>query len=112
MPIPTSVALTVSVAALSTERRTVYSANPETTTAISSESSVIGRSNAIGMGSSNASMPMKCMDQMPAPMAKAPQTSQYQERFSLADATRPARSSAVYDAMIATTMERVTSAGL
>ena len=54
----------------------IWSAKPEATMAITSEATVIGMSYAIGIGSSKASMPMKCMDQIPAPMEKAPPISQ------------------------------------
>ena len=42
-------------------------AGPDTMTAINSESRVIGISYDIGIGSRKASMPMKCIDQMPVP---------------------------------------------
>jgi hypothetical protein len=55
-------------------------------------------------------MPMKCIDQMPVPMEMAPVTSHAHD-FILLDPlalTRPAKSSAVYEAIMATTTESAT----
>jgi hypothetical protein len=58
-------------------------------------------------------MPMKCIDQMPMPMDSAPALSHAQDLRGLAvvELTQPARSKAVYEAMIATSTESVTSFG-
>ncbi|MNS84465.1 hypothetical protein D3C72_1182940 [compost metagenome] len=67
----------------------------------------------MGMGRVNASMPTKCMDQMPMPMANAPPASQYFAAGSpLAALTRLAMPSAVYDARMATPRDTRTSEGL
>jgi hypothetical protein len=47
------------------------------------------------IGSENASMPTKCMDQMPAPMAKAPPSSHRRAARPWLWLTRLAMSSAV-----------------
>ena len=47
-------------------------------------------------------MPMKCMAQMPKPMAKPPPTSQARAASSVATRMRSASVSAVYEARIAT----------
>ena len=51
-------------------------AKPEIMIAMSSEARVVGMSYARAMGSEEASMPMKYIDQMPVPMATAPPESQ------------------------------------
>jgi hypothetical protein len=51
-------------------------AKPEIMIAMSSEARVVGMSYARAMGSEEASMRMKCIDQMPVPMATAPPESQ------------------------------------
>ena len=64
---------------------------------------------------------MKCMAQMPIPIATAPPASQYHLAFvrfargrwaAAYRVTRDAESSATYDAVIATTIESRTSQGL
>jgi hypothetical protein len=56
-------------------------------------------------------MPMKCIDQMPVPKETAPVASQVQDflRLDVVELTQPARSSAVYEAMMATAIESATS---
>jgi hypothetical protein len=53
---------------------------------------------------------MKCIDQMPVPMETAPAMSQVQDfrGLDVLALTQPARSSAVYEAMMATRMESAT----
>ncbi|MNL83014.1 hypothetical protein D3C87_2105510 [compost metagenome] len=65
------------------------------------------------MGRRKASMPTKCMDQMPAPIATPPASSQRAavRRGWVAD-TRDAMSSAVNEARMATRMESTTNNGL
>ena len=53
-------------------------------------------------------MPMKCIDQMPSPMAAAPPASHQRATRPSAVARRPAMSSAVYEARMATSREMVT----
>ena len=57
-------------------------------------------------------MPMKCMDQMPAPIENAPPTSHSAAVRPEVFVTLPARSSAVYEAIMATRMDRATSVEL
>ncbi|MCY1373894.1 hypothetical protein D9M69_611950 [compost metagenome] len=59
----------------------------------------------------NASMPIKCIDQMPMPMATAPPAVHKCTARPLAVAMRPVRSSAVYEARIATQSEMMTRVG-
>src|ERR1700722_14688858 len=90
---------------LATER-----ANPEIAMAITREATVRPRSYVRGIGSENANMPMKCIDQMPQPIASAPPTTHIPVLADvLARATRADRLSAVYDTKIATTIESRTS---
>ena len=65
------------------------------------------------MGSENASMPTKCMAQMPVPIASAPQASHSAERTGdpAAATTRVAMSSATNEAITAVTMDSATSSG-
>src|SRR5258708_38874575 len=76
MPRPIRTAPGARFRMLSELRVAVYKAKPETTIAMNIDSSVVSTSYAMGIGRLNASMPMKCMDQMPMPMAKAPPSSQ------------------------------------
>lgn len=65
------------------------------------------------MGSENASMATKCIDQMPTPSAAAPPMRQTcRNRGDASTKMRPVRSSAVYDASVATTNDIATSQGL
>jgi len=86
------------------------SAIAETMIAMNSDSSVMGRSYATGTGRWKASIPMKCIDQMPLPMDTAPAISQVLDFLGLdvLALTQPARSSAVYEAMVAIRMESAT----
>ena len=63
----------------------------------------------MGIGRLKASIPMKCMDQMPMPIENAPPISQSWAERPLEAVMRVARSSAVYDAKIATMIESSTS---
>ncbi len=53
-------------------------------------------------------MPMKCIDQMPNPIATAPPSNHQRATLPCAVASRPAMSNAVYDASTATTIEKPT----
>src|SRR5262245_4432077 len=64
------------------------------------------------MGRLSASIPMKCMDQMPVPMETAPPASHARAAAPLEAVILEARSSAVYDANDATQTETRTSHGL
>src|ERR1043166_97940 len=55
---------------------------------------------------------MKCIDQMPMPIAVAPPHSQSRADLPRAVTMRPAMSSAVYEARIATKNDAATSSGL
>ncbi|MNI48940.1 hypothetical protein D3C73_1035310 [compost metagenome] len=78
---------------------------------ISSDSMVMERSYPRSMGNLKASMPMKCIDHTPTPMANAPPAVHQCTARPLAVAIRPVRSSAVYEARIATQSEMMTSVG-
>ena len=54
-------------------------------------------------------MPMKCIDQMPMPIAKAPPRSQETAAAPVEAVRREARSSAVYEASTATRNESSTT---
>jgi hypothetical protein len=54
-------------------------------------------------------MPMKCIDQMPRPMANAPPSSHEAAAAPAEAVMRDARSSAVYDARIATNNDSATT---
>ncbi|SIK72394.1 Uncharacterised protein [Mycobacteroides abscessus subsp. abscessus] len=56
-------------------------------------------------------MPMKCMDQMPRPMASAPPVSHTLRATPVVARTRLAIPSAVYDARMATQIDSTTRAG-
>ncbi len=55
-----------------------------------------------------ASTAGKCMDQMPTPIVRDPPVNHVAKVHPLRAATRPARSSAVYEAATAITIERIT----
>ena len=63
------------------------------------------------MGVAIAIMPMKCIDQMPPPSAKAPARSHSQCTVPVVARSRPARFSAVKDARQATTTDMATQNG-
>jgi hypothetical protein len=72
-----------------------YSANQDAATAISSDRTVIGTSYDIGIGVRSASMPIKCIDQIPLPMEAAPPANQKaSDPFSWDATTRDVKSSA------------------
>ncbi len=87
-------------------------AHPEVSMATPSETKVVVTLYRSTMGSEKAIMPMKCIDQMPMPMAIAPPTRQNQTCTGLAFATRAASDSAVYETSTATAMESATRDGL
>ena len=60
-----------------------------------SETTVVATLYRSTMGREKAIMPMKCIDQMPMPIATAPPTRQNQTCSGLAAATRAASDSAV-----------------
>jgi hypothetical protein len=94
MPAPISSALSARRMRPRSARLTCHSARPEAAIGSNSESIVIGVSKAISIGSWKASMPTKCMAQMPEPMAIAPPTVQASMARPLDSVTRPARLSA------------------
>jgi hypothetical protein len=57
-------------------------------------------------------MPMKCIDQIPLPIALAPPTSHSRDDAPCARATRAESRSAVCDTKMATATDRTTSQGL
>src|SRR5215213_628444 len=61
------------------------------------------------VGRLKANIPVKCIDQIPMPMANAPLVSQTTRDRPCAAVTRPATSSAVYEAITATRYESATS---
>ena len=74
-----------------------------------SDTGVMGIAKAIGIGRRNASIPTKCMAQMPEPIATAPPRIQANRERPAASVTRPARLSAEYDATLATSIDTRTS---
>jgi hypothetical protein len=62
----------------------------------------------IGIGMVKASMPTKCIDQMPPPMVIAAAASHKRRATPRAPSTRPPRSSAVYEAKQAARMDSAT----
>src|SRR6185312_10828587 len=109
MPMPMAIAPMLSRRRLTSGRLARASAKPDTAMAITSEVRVIGMLYASGMGSEKASMPMKCMDQMPEPIATAPPTAQMRAAGPFERATRDARLNAVYDTNTATATDSSTS---
>ena len=81
---------------------------PVTPIATTSESAVRLTSKLTGIGMMNASMAMKCIDQMPPPMAIAAMASQPPRAQPWDARTRPPRSSAVYEAKHATRIDSAT----
>src|SRR2546430_9630951 len=57
-------------------------------------------------------MPMKCMDQIPLPMASDPPASHQRAELPFVAVMRPAIARAVYEASMATAMEMTTSQAL
>ncbi|MNJ49159.1 hypothetical protein D3C77_443770 [compost metagenome] len=74
---------------------TSHRAKPDDSPAISNDSKVRVRSYPNEIGRLKASMPMKCIDQIPKPMANAPPLIHRYTARPLAVAMRPVRSSAV-----------------
>src|SRR5579862_7445872 len=108
IPVPMTSAPAASRGKLVCRVLAIESANPELKIATSKELSVIAMSYVRGMGRENASMPMKCMAQMPVPMAREPPDSHSHEREPGARATRADRRSAVWETTMATRTERTT----
>src|SRR5882757_1301225 len=80
--------------------------------ATTSERMVNPMSYDIGIGITKASMPMKCIDHIPPPIAIAAATSHGQCASPRAALTCPPRSRAVYDAKEAIRMDSATRYGL
>ncbi len=72
MPAPTSTPLPISCRPVTSGKESMRKANHEATQAGTNENSVRPVEYATGAGSSNASIPMKCVVQMPPPNAIAP----------------------------------------
>src|SRR5580704_2028801 len=85
---------------------------PVTTIATTSDRMVNPMSYDIGIGTTKASMPMKCIDHIPAPIMIAAATSHTRRATLRAAPAWPPRSRAVYDAKEATRMDRATRYGL
>src|ERR1700761_6850019 len=111
-PDPISPAPLVSRVQFIVEKQPRQSANAESAIAIASDRAVIHGAYPMGTGRLKASMPMKCIDQMPMPIATDPPTSHHLDAFPWASVTRPAISSAVYEASIAISTEAITSQGV
>ncbi len=92
---PIQSALTAKPARLTERRLTTVKANAEATMATRTESSTSHTPYAIGRARWNASMPTKCMLQMPTPMATEPPASHARRSRPWATVNRAARSSAV-----------------
>src|SRR5579872_7477747 len=94
-------------------RRAAMMAKPTAVTsmAIASDSSVIGTLQPIGTGKENASMPMKCIDQIPPPIAVAAATIQPMRAQPVDDQMRDATLSETNDAQVATPIDNRTSIG-
>src|SRR6202521_5749116 len=95
---------------LKVPRLVTYRANPDAATAIRRDRPVIGMSYDTVIGMRNESMPMKCIDQMPDPMAAAPPNNQRGSDLRPWEATTlDVKSRATKDAVIATTIDSSTS---
>jgi hypothetical protein len=86
-------------------------ANAEVITAMNSEAIVVGMLYARAIGSEKASMPMKCIDQTPLPIASAPPMSHSLDGTPFERATRADKRRAVWETRIATATDRTTSQG-
>ena len=92
-------------------RLATASAIADTATAAIHESNVRNLVYPSAMGNENASMPTKCMDQMPVPMATEPPIHQDRATPRSLVRTRFARSSVTYEAKLATKMDATTTHG-
>ena len=101
MPLPINSALTVNTFHAALPRRIAESASAALATAGTSEKSVVGTSYASGTPRWKASMPTKCIDQMPMPIANAPEISHTRAARRSDSVTRDPSSSAVNDAITA-----------
>ena len=72
IPAPMITALPLSRGMVRRRPLVICRENPDVMIAIASDTRVVGTLYASGIGNEKASMPMKCMDQMPTPMATAP----------------------------------------
>src|ERR1700678_4003264 len=112
MPPPSSNAPAERWTKLIRGRLAMPKANAEVTIAMNSEVTVVGKSYESAIGSEKASMPIKCIDQMPQPIASEPPLSQSFDGTPSLRATRAERLSAVWDTKIATATDRNTSQAL
>jgi hypothetical protein len=87
-------------------------ASAEVIIAMNSEVTVVGMSYARAMGSEKASMPMKCIDQIPLPMASAPPSSHSRDSAPRVRTTRTESPRAVCETKMATATDKATSQGL
>ncbi len=109
MPRPITVALATRRPSPISARLVIQSANPETTMAIASEPRVIAMLYDKGIGKDRASMPMKCIDQMPQPMATAPPPTHRRIDEPPTREIREESRSAVWETNTATAIDRRTS---
>ena len=76
--------------------------------AMSSAYNAVGQSYRVGTGRPNATMPTKCIAQMPMPSAVPPKINHTITLRPRAAVTRAMRSSVAYDATTATSIESAT----
>src|SRR6185437_1806064 len=112
MPAPMMTELTASRRRDRSRRLEIASANKEVSIPMSRDARLISMLYRSGIATEKASMPMKCIDQMPMPIEAAPPSSQSIPARRSAPATRSVSLSAVYETRIATMTERCTSHGL
>src|SRR5882724_12761340 len=94
-------------------RLAMESAKPDKPIATASEARVVPVSYESAIGKERASMPTKCIDQMPQPIDTAPPASQScAVGLCVLLATRADRFRAVWETNMATAIERRTSQGL
>ena len=107
----------VVVAAIARRRRgssgalATVSATAQTAVAAHHESSVSPGASPMAIGSENASMPKKCIDQMPVPRTTDPPNHQRRASVRLPLCMRLARSRATNEAKTAMAIERTTTIG-
>src|SRR6185312_104790 len=112
MPAPMMTELTASRRRDKSRRLEIASANSEVSIPMKRDARLMSRLYRSGMATEKASMPMKCIDQMPMPIEAAPPSNQSSPARRSAPATRSVSRSAVYETRIATMTERCTSHGL
>jgi hypothetical protein len=89
-------------------RLKMLSDTPAAKTPAKSESNTVGQSYSTGMGKLKASIPVKCIDQTPIPIAMAPPVSQTDRVQPLATVIRAAISNAALAADIPMNTESAT----